>query len=149
MESLMPKKHILKKEDCHYKFCHQGLKRMSSAVKGNRSVKPASEDLIMHLTVNDWVILRNTLQDFMKRYYDDSRITSVHISIYMALLLAYLLHASENPIQIDHEVLMRHAKMNARATYYKSLQDLHEFGYIDYIPSHNVFLGSLVYLKRI
>lgn len=86
---------------------------------------------------------------FYEAIYDDNRITSVHISIYMALLLAYLLHASENPIQIDKEVLMRHAKMNARATYYKSLQDLHEFGYINYIPSHNVFLGSLVYLKRI
>jgi DNA-binding beta-propeller fold protein YncE len=30
-----------------------------------------------------------------------------------------------------------------------ALQDLHDFGYIRYIPSHNIFLGSLVYLKRI
>jgi hypothetical protein len=79
----------------------------------------------------------------------DPRITPVHISMYMALLLAYLLHASENPIQIDRETLMQYAKINARATYYKSLQDLHSFGYIKYIPSHNLFLGSLVYLKRI
>jgi hypothetical protein len=93
--------------------------------------------------------LKEHFTGFYEAICNDSRITSVHISMYMALLLAYLLHASENPIQIDKEVLMRHAKMNARATYYKALQDLHEFGYINYIPSHNVFLGSLVYLKRI
>ena len=45
--------------------------------------------------------------------------------------------------------IMQCAKVNARATYYKSLQDLNSFGYIKYIPSCNLFLGSLVYPKRI
>ncbi|HSZ32222.1 MAG TPA: hypothetical protein VK772_02875 [Puia sp.] len=93
------------------------------------------------------------LQEHFTGFYEavlaDPRITAVHISMYMALLLAYLLHASENPIQIDRGALMQYAKISARATYYKSLQDLHDFGYIKYIPSHNLFLGSLVYLKRI
>ena len=39
-------------------------------------------------------------------------------------------------------------KISARSTYYKILQDLHAFGYIRYIPSYNIFLRSLVYLKR-
>jgi hypothetical protein len=93
--------------------------------------------------------LKEHFAGFYEAILVDPRITPVHISMYMALLLAYLLHASENPIQIDREALMQYAKVSARATYYKILQDLHTFGYIRYIPSHNLFLGSLVYLKRI
>ncbi len=93
--------------------------------------------------------LKEQFTGFYEAILADPRIAPVHISLYMALLLAYLSHASENPIQIDREELMQHAKISARATYYKSLQDLHVFGYIRYIPSHNLFLGSLVYLKRI
>ena len=92
------------------------------------------------------------LQEQFTGFYEaigvDPRITPVHISIYMAILLAYLLHASENPIQVDRDLLMQHAKISARSTYYKSLQELHEFGYIKYIPSYNLYLGSLVYLKK-
>jgi hypothetical protein len=93
--------------------------------------------------------LKEHFTGFYEAILADPRITTVHISMYMALLLSYLLHESENPIQIDREVLMEYSKMNARATYYRSLQDLHDFGYIQYVPSHNIFLGSLVYLKRI
>jgi hypothetical protein len=93
--------------------------------------------------------LKEHFTGFYEAIRADPRITSAHISMYMALLLAYLLHENENPIQIDRNALMEYSKMNARSTYYKSLHDLHEFGYIRYIPSHNIFLGSLVYLKRI
>ncbi len=93
--------------------------------------------------------LKEHFTGFYEAILADPRIAPVHISMYMALLLAYLLHASENPIEVDREALMSYAKVSARATYYKSLQDLHSFGYIKYIPSHNLFLGSLVYLKRI
>ena len=43
---------------------------------------------------------------------------------------------------------MLHAKICARSTYYKCLQELYDYGYIKYIPSFNLYLGSLVYLKR-
>jgi hypothetical protein len=85
---------------------------------------------------------------FYEAIESDQRITPIHISIYMAIVLAYLIHARENPIQIDRDALMQHAKISARSTYYKSLQQLHEYGYIKYIPSYNYYLGSLVYLKR-
>jgi hypothetical protein len=88
------------------------------------------------------------LTGFYEAIESDQRITPIHISIYMAIVLAYLIHSEENPIQIDRDVLMQHAKISARSTYYKSLQQLHEYGYIKYIPSYNFYLGSLVYLKR-
>jgi len=93
--------------------------------------------------------LKEHFTGFYEAILADPRITTVHISMYMALLLAYLLHEGENPIQIDRDSLMQYAKVSSRATYYKSLHDLDIFGYIKYIPSHNLFLGSLVYLKRI
>jgi hypothetical protein len=41
---------------------------------------------------------------------------------------------------------MRISKISAKATYHKCIKDLHNFGYIQYIPSYNPFKGSLVYL---
>jgi len=103
----------------------------------------------IHIRRIEAMDLKEHFTGFYEAILADPRITTVHISMYMALLFAYLQHESENPIQIDRDVLMEYSKMNARATYYKSLQDLHDFGYVRYIPSHNIFLGSLVYLKRI
>ena len=93
--------------------------------------------------------LKEHFTGFYEAIYVDHRIKPVHISMYMALLLGYLLHANENPIEIDRDTLMLQAKISARSTYYKCLQELHEFGYIKYVPSYNLYLGSLVYLKRI
>jgi hypothetical protein len=92
--------------------------------------------------------LKEHFREFYQSILTDPRIGTVHISMYMALLIACMLQDCENPIQINREALMHCAKINARATYYKSLQDLHSFGYITYVPSHNLFLGSLVYLKK-
>src|SRR5258707_710122 len=39
---------------------------------------------------------------FYESILADPRITSVHISMYMALLLAYLLHENEKPIQMEY-----------------------------------------------
>ena len=41
---------------------------------------------------------------------------------------------------------MRISKISAKATYHKCIKDLHNFGYIQYLPSFNPFKGSLVYL---
>jgi hypothetical protein len=93
--------------------------------------------------------LKDQFTGFYEAIIEDPRITPIHISMYMAILCAYLLHAGENPVQIDRDILMLHAKISGRSTYYKSLRELQEFGYIKYIPSFNYYLGSLVYLKRI
>ena len=42
--------------------------------------------------------------------------------------------------------LMKTAKINARQTYKKCMNELDEYGYINYCPSSNPFEGSKVYL---
>lgn len=85
------------------------------------------------------------LSDFYKTITDDARIHSKHISLYFALL--YKWNADhQNPVLVFRDELMRTAKINARHTYNKCMNELDEYGYITYCPSSNQFEGSKVYL---
>lgn len=44
---------------------------------------------------------------------------------------------------------MKAAKINARYTYNKCMNNLQEFGYIDYMPSANSFTLSKVFIKTL
>jgi replication initiation and membrane attachment protein DnaB len=87
----------------------------------------------------------------MTRFYeaidDDVRIGTTHISLYMALLQQWNLNGGINPVIIVRVTIMKVAKINARYTYNKCMKNLHEFGYIKYIPSNNCIVNSIVYLK--
>ncbi len=84
---------------------------------------------------------------FYEAIEDDVRIGTTHISLYMALLQQWNLSGGTNPVIIVRRSLMKVAKINARYTYNKCMNNLHEFGYINYFPSHNCFDNSKVYLK--
>ncbi len=89
------------------------------------------------------------LIEFYETIADDSRISVTHISLYMALLHQWNLNQGENPIHINRDNIMRAAKISARRTYNRCINELHEYGYIKYIPSSNPFSGSTIYLKRL
>ena len=84
---------------------------------------------------------------FYEAIADDARIGTTHISLYMALLQQWNLNGGMNPIIIARVAIMKAAKINARYTYNKCMNNLQEFGYIAYIPSTNPFCNSTVYLK--
>jgi hypothetical protein len=86
------------------------------------------------------------LSRFIALVTDDPRIGPVHISLYGALLSLWEQNAFENPISVfSHEVMPR-CKISGLATYHRSIRELHQYGYIKYVPSYNHFLGSLVYV---
>jgi hypothetical protein len=87
------------------------------------------------------------LTGFYLAIENDTRIGTVHISLYMALLQQWNLNGGLNPVIIARAAIMRAAKINARYTYNKCMNNLQEFGYIDYKPSTNPFNHSTVYLK--
>lgn len=87
------------------------------------------------------------LTDFYKAIEDDVRINATHISLYFALLQKWNLNQSQNPVLVVRDELMKAAKINARHTYNKCINNLQEFGYIIYLPSSNPFVCSSVYLK--
>ena len=80
---------------------------------------------------------------------NDTRIGTTHISLYMALLQQWNLNGGLNPVIIARATIMRAAKINARYTYNKCMNDLEQFGYIIYIPTTNQFDHSSVTLKNL
>jgi hypothetical protein len=87
------------------------------------------------------------LTGFYEAIADDARISVTHISIFMALLQQWNINGGSNPVTIARASIMKAAKINARYTYNKCMNNLQEYGYIIYLPSSNQFAGSTVYLK--
>ena len=86
------------------------------------------------------------LSGFFQRVATDDRLNPTHVSLYMAIFQFWNAEHFQNPVSISRQELMRISKISAKATYHKCIKDLHNFGYIKYIPSFNPFKGSLVYL---
>ena len=89
--------------------------------------------------------LDQVLTDFLNGIRDDPRICPAHISLFLAIVQYSREHTDENPICVFSRDLMTLAKISASGTYHRCIRDLHEYGYIRYIPSYNHFLGSLIY----
>ncbi len=87
------------------------------------------------------------LTGFYEAIEDDVRISTTHISLYMALLQQWNINGGTNPVAVVRANIMKAAKINARYTYNKCMNNLQEFGYIKYVPSSNPFSSSIVYLK--
>jgi hypothetical protein len=87
------------------------------------------------------------LSQFYKAIEDDAKINSTHISLYFALLQRWNLDQSSSSFLIVRDELMKTAKISSRHTYNKCMNELCEYGYIDYSPSSNPFTGSTVRLN--
>lgn len=87
------------------------------------------------------------LTGFFEAIENDAKIGTTHISLYMALLQQWNLNEGKNPISIERNLIMRAAKINARHTYNRCINDLQDFGYISYHSTASAFDSSIVYLK--
>jgi hypothetical protein len=87
------------------------------------------------------------LSTLYRQVSEDSRISATHISLYLALTQQWNLAGCKNPFPIDRETVMKAAKINARFTYNKCMNNLQEYGYIKYLPSSNSFTQSIIFLK--
>ena len=87
------------------------------------------------------------LTEFYQAIAEDARIGTTHISLYMALLQQWNLNGGKIPIEIERVAIMKAAKINARYTYNKCMNELQEFGYITYKPSKGSYSSSNVFLN--
>jgi hypothetical protein len=85
--------------------------------------------------------------DFIENVKEDLRITTAHISLYVSLVNQWFANGEKTPLSIFSKEIMPICKISGAATYHRSIRQLHEYGYIRYIPSYNHFLGSLVYFN--
>lgn len=84
---------------------------------------------------------------FYRSIESDARIGTVHISLYMALLQQWNLNGGANPVAVNRTPVMKAAKISARRTYNRCMNDLADFGYISYTPSKNASGPGVVHLK--
>lgn len=91
--------------------------------------------------------LASILYDFMNLVKDDPRIGPSHISLYLAIVGCYKEQEFQLPVTVFSKNLMKQAKISATGTYHRCMRDLVDSGYINYIPSYNPVLGSLVFIK--
>jgi hypothetical protein len=101
------------------------------------------------ITIEDLQGIKMTpeLINFFTSIQEDPRINTVHISLFMAIVHHWNKNDCKNPIRVFGKDLMQLAKISGVATYHKSIRELHEYGYIKYIPSFNHFSGSLIFIK--
>ena len=83
---------------------------------------------------------------FFSAIKEDSRINSKHISLFMAIIQCWELNSFKTPVCVFSHELMRLAKISSTRTYYRSIQELDEYGYLRYEPTFNRLTGSLIYI---
>jgi hypothetical protein len=66
--------------------------------------------------------------------------------MYLALFQCWNMSRFKNPISICRDEVMKISKVGSNATYHKCMKELHQLGYIRYVPSFNPFKGSMAYL---
>jgi hypothetical protein len=94
-------------------------------------------------------LLVTALLDFFAAIGSDPRITALHISLYTALLHHWQSQGLETPLTAFSRQVMPLCKISGSSTYHRTIRELHQYGYISYVPSYNHFLGSLVYFLPI
>ena len=78
------------------------------------------------------------------RIADDDRLTSNHVSIYLALFQLWNTEHFPKSFIIMRQEVMQLSKVTSKSSYHRCLKQLHDFGYISYEPSHNAMIGSRV-----
>jgi replication initiation and membrane attachment protein DnaB len=89
------------------------------------------------------------LSSFYAAIREDHRIGPTHISLYMAIFQLYNLNGFVNPVHANRALLMDMAKIAGLATFHKCIKELHEFGYVQYMASHDHRVMSKIFLLPI
>lgn len=86
---------------------------------------------------------------FFRAVEEDNRILTSHISLYMALLVVASQCGQADSFGVNRRAIMKVSKINGLATYHKCIRDLHDFGYVNYKPSHNSNVQTRVSLVHL
>lgn len=73
------------------------------------------------------------LDRFLKLVKTDPRISPAHISLYISILQSYVAQG-DLQVQVQRDLIIEQAKISA-STYHRCINQLHDYGYIDYTPS--------------
>lgn len=86
---------------------------------------------------------------YVEKAKDDDRLGMPHFCLLFALLHASIVNGGCRAFYASRSNLMAGAKIKAKTTYHKCLDDLVHLGYLKYQPSFHPKKGSLFYLKNV
>jgi hypothetical protein len=83
-------------------------------------------------------------------YYEkiskDERLDLEHLNLFTSIYYWWAQNKFQNPLAITSKMLMDMSRLKTLSAYHKCIRDLHEYGYIKYIPSLHPDLGNMVYI---
>ncbi|REC61314.1 hypothetical protein DRF65_16495 [Chryseobacterium pennae] len=82
--------------------------------------------------------------NFFEHVIGDSRLHPSHISMYVALFQLWGRSGFKNPFRIYREEVMKLSMIKSTGTYHKCIRKLNTVGFINYLPSYNPYIGSLI-----
>lgn len=88
------------------------------------------------------------LNAFFSLVRSDKRLTSSHVSLYMALFQYWNFNRFQNPFPIYRHNLMGLSKIGSKATYHKCIRELHSAQYIVYHPAATKFQPVKISIVR-
>jgi hypothetical protein len=84
------------------------------------------------------------LNGFFERLAEDERLSSYHISLYIALFQQWNANRFRDQFTISRTEVMQLARIGSANTYARCMKELTDWGYIAYFPSSNLHSGSKV-----
>ncbi len=92
-----------------------------------------------------FIALAKVLPEFFQAMDRDPRLSSTHVSLYFSLIRQWASTEFKGCIRVYARHGAHRAKISM-VSYIKCLKDMHEFGYIRYVPSYNSAVPSSIYL---
>lgn len=81
---------------------------------------------------------------FFGSFIKDSQMCPSHISLYVSLFQLWSISKFKNPFRICRKDVMKLSKIKSYTTYHKCINEIHNAGFIIYLPSYNPYEGSSV-----
>ncbi|MDX1718889.1 MAG: hypothetical protein R3353_01925 [Salegentibacter mishustinae] len=88
------------------------------------------------------------LNGVLRKFSEDDKISSSHRSLYLAFFELWNQKRFPKTTMVNSKQVMSLAKIRSRTTYHKLLRDLKTWGYLQYHPSNNPQMGSLIEMFR-
>lgn len=86
------------------------------------------------------------LGDLLNRISSDDRLKAIHITLYTALIQAWISYRCRNPFQVSRRRLMKLSHIRSKTNYHRCIRDLVSRGYLSYEPSYHPKNGTTVSL---
>ncbi|WP_418603557.1 hypothetical protein [Hwangdonia sp.] len=86
------------------------------------------------------------LNAVFQKFYEDKRLNTTHVSLYMALFQFWNINRFPEEFYIDRQEVMELSKIGSTATYHGCLKQMDKWKYLKYMPSHNPYKGSKIKL---